>query len=409
MILAVLGVLTALPASATAAQDIGTTIMSSIRVVAEVSCPARSLRIIDPQSFVPCGADRQGRAIDAGTADEAPISRLLITFVDMNGGTRTAIVSAPNSGAQQAPVEYRSGSAAPIAPSRKRPCTWSFAAETAVMPGLRCDAEDVDGTRRTWLVQKVTKKAEDFGGSPGEMGMTIYVSTWTSPADAPGRPTWAHAGAPPTVTTFDLPPLGTQTFDGLPKLTAYTRWSKFSPGGYSGYLKGQHFETIFGSFTYSGYGVYGPGNRFGAPTTSFGRNVYIDTLDSDYGPGWHRIMGVLTQPPNGTFCYEVAKKGGSNGKTGAGRSYRLTAIGPGLTPVVQVTLKPPAFTFGAPGYDPKTMPWGTGFSDGQTQALRDQAAQMGSDFRRKVKGTDCAQTLRQLPDSFFTPAFTVAP
>jgi hypothetical protein len=235
------------------------------------------------------------------------------------------------------------------------------------------------------------------------------VSTWTAPAEAPGRPSWAHAGAPPTIATFDLPPLGTQTFDGFPKLTAYTRWSKFSPGGYSGYLKGRHFETIFGSLTYSGYGVYGPGNRFGSPTTSFGRNVYIDTLNSDYGSQWRRVMGVLTQPPNGTFCYEVAKKGGSHGKTGAGSSYRLTAIGPGLTPVVQILLQPPAFAFGGPGYDPKTMPWGTNFSDGQAQALRDQAAQMGPDFRRPVKGTDCAQTLRQLPEAFFAPAYTVAP
>jgi hypothetical protein len=28
---------------------------------------------------------------------------------------------------------------------------------------------------------------------------------------------------------------------------------------------------------------------------------------------------------------------------------------------------------------------------------------MGPTFRRKVKGTDCAQTLRQLPESFYTP------
>jgi hypothetical protein len=34
---------------------------------------------------------------------------------------------------------------------------------------------------------------------------------------------------------------------------------------------------------------------------------------------------------------------------------------------------------------------------------------MGPTFRRKVKGTDCAQTLRQLPETFFAPAYTVAP
>ena len=54
------------------------------------------------------------------------------------------------------------------------------------------------------------------------------------------------------------------------------------------------------------------------------------------------------------------------------------------------------------------LKWGTNFSDGEAQALRNQALQMGPDFRRKVKGTDCAQQLRQLPDSFFSPGATGA-
>ena len=63
----------------------------------------------------------------------------------------------------------------------------------------------------------------------------------------------------------------------------------------------------------------------------------------------------------------------------------------------------PPFAFGNDVYNAKLDKWGTNFSDGQTQALRDQAAQMGPNFRRTVKGTDCAQTLRQLPESFYTP------
>ena len=272
----------------------------------------------------------------------------------------------------------------------------------------RCVVFEANGTQRTWLVQFVPKQAADFGGVPGEQGDTIYVSTWIGDNAAAGLTSWAHADAPTTVGSYELPPLGLQTFNGLPRLLAYTRWSKFSPGGYKGYLRGDHFAVLFGSLTYSGYGVYGPGNRFGSPTTVYGRNVYIDTLDSDYGPGWRRIMGVLTQPPNGTFCYELSKKGGSRGKTGISTKnrYRLTAIGPGLTPVLQVEVAGPTFAFGAPDYNPRTMKWGTGFSAEQAQALRDQAAMIGPNYRTKPKGkgsTDCGATLRQLPETFFAP------
>jgi hypothetical protein len=34
---------------------------------------------------------------------------------------------------------------------------------------------------------------------------------------------------------------------------------------------------------------------------------------------------------------------------------------------------------------------------------------MGPNWRRPVKGTDCAYTLRQLPDGFIPPVYTVAP
>jgi hypothetical protein len=63
------------------------------------------------------------------------------------------------------------------------------------------------------------------------------------------------------------------------------RWSRFSPGGYQGYLQEQHRPLIVGSFTFAGQGVYGPGDRGGNPRTDHGRNV----------------LGVLTQPPNGSF------------------------------------------------------------------------------------------------------------
>jgi hypothetical protein len=385
---------------------------------------ARVIAPVDAQALVPCRSGRGTRVISADPDQSAAVgdrrSILAIDFHDMNNDPRTVVVFGPNPGAREAAVSYGGSrilwpiydsSGAPERNTATKTCRWVPAADVPLPSYGRdvahCTVEESRWTR-TWVVQLVAKKAPDFGGVPGASGMTIYVSTWTDDAAATGRPSWAHANAPATIPGYILPPLGGQVFDGYARLLGYSRWSKFSPGGYQGYLAGQHYTVLYGSLTYSGYGVYGPGNRFGAPTTTYGRNVYIDTFNSDYGPGWRRVMGVLTQPPNGTFCYELSKKGGSRGKTGISRveRYRLTAIGPGLVPVVQAEIRGPTFRFGAPDYDPRTMKWGTGFSAEQAQALRDQAAMIGPNYRTKPKGkgsTDCGETLRQLPEAFFAP------
>jgi hypothetical protein len=260
------------------------------------------------------------------------------------------------------------------------------------------------------LVQAVQKAVPDFGGAVADADFDIYVSV---------RPTTTAATAhvfPNATTSVDVSNTFTYTVPGLPNalttpytaiLQAYPRWSKFHSGTLKKSAK-KHFPVLFGSLTYAGVGVYGPGNRYGAPTNSFGRNIYIDTLDSDYGPGWRRIMGVLTQPANGTYCYEFSKKGGSGGKTGVSKSntYRLTAIGPSLTPVVRVEFHGPTFPFGNADYNPLTDRWGTNLSPEQTAALQLQATLMGSKWADSVKGTDCAQTLRQLPASLFAPPST---
>lgn len=264
--------------------------------------------------------------------------------------------------------------------------------------GLLLDDEIV-----TTMVQTFPKHTPDFGGRPGVNGFSIYVSAHALGDDATAT---VYPNPSAIVDTSDAAPYEVPGTTGLRSdyataiLLAFPRWSKFHTGTLKHSAK-KHFPVLFGSLTYGGAGVYGPGDRYGAPINAFGRNVYIDTLDSDYGDGWRRIMGVLTQPTNGTFCYEFSKKGGSAGKTGISRSntYRLTAIGPGLTPVVQVPFHGPTFPFGNDQYNPLTDKWGTNLSEEQTAALRQQAALMGRDWARPVKGTDCAQTLRQLTTS----------
>ena len=96
----------------------------------------------------------------------------------------------------------------------------------------------------------------------------------------------------------------------------------------------QRFDHLFGSFIYAGYGVYGfASTRLGNPLDDFGRNLYVDTFDSAYGPGWRRENSFLTHRPGGAFCYGFyPNQNGMRRPSGRGTHYRATIIGPGVTP-----------------------------------------------------------------------------
>jgi hypothetical protein len=126
----------------------------------------------------------------------------------------------------------------------------------------------------------------------------------------------------------------------LAKLEVQTGWV------YSG-----RFQHVFGRMTYGGTGVYGFGTtRFGAPTDGFGVLIYLDTLNSMYGSGWKRENSFVPHNPTGVFCYGFytfdPTKGGYKhppGETarrgpGTGEKYRLTAQGPGVTPIISATI-----------------------------------------------------------------------
>ena len=77
------------------------------------------------------------------------------------------------------------------------------------------------------------------------------------------------------------------------QLEVYTDWS------YHG-----RFHHLFGKLTYGGQGVHGfKSTSSGVPLDDFGRNVFLDTLNSGYGAGWKRENSFLAHGPNGTFCY----------------------------------------------------------------------------------------------------------
>ena len=107
----------------------------------------------------------------------------------------------------------------------------------------------------------------------------------------------------------------------LPKLEAWAGWV----------MRGR-YRHLFGRLTYRGEGVFGYRNTpSGVPLDPYSRNVYLDTYDSAYGPGWERENAFLTHRPRGNFCYGFYPRGST---PGIGSRYRLSAIGPGATPDV---------------------------------------------------------------------------
>ena len=111
------------------------------------------------------------------------------------------------------------------------------------------------------------------------------------------------------------------------RLEVWLDWS------YSG-----RFHHLFGRLTYRGQPVYGyRTTTSGDPLDGYGRVLYLDTLDSAYGPGWRRENGFVARRPNGMFCYGFVPHRAPTGDVrpaGNGRRYRISVSGPGVTPDV---------------------------------------------------------------------------
>jgi hypothetical protein len=155
-----------------------------------------------------------------------------------------------------------------------------------------------------WAVQEWQRKLPDYGlpASGIDAAFEVHLSHWAGP---------------------------------LPVLTVATDWS---------WHKWNH---LYGTFTYEGAPVFGLASTVsGQPLDSFGRNLYVDTLNSVYGAGWKRENSFLTHKGDGVFCYSINPHGAH--PAGTGSEYRATIMGPGVTPDVR-------WTGAAPGvYDKAT-------------------------------------------------------
>jgi hypothetical protein len=93
----------------------------------------------------------------------------------------------------------------------------------------------------------------------------------------------------------------------------------------------RRYDHIYGSLYYLGRPVYGfRTSADGRPLDRFGRLVYLDTLNSRYGRGWHRENSFVTHRASGIFCYALHPR--SRPINPKGTRYRVTAMGPGVTP-----------------------------------------------------------------------------
>ena len=178
------------------------------------------------------------------------------------------------------------------------------------------------GKYRTEYWQTFGHECGRYSGPPIAWAVTVCAapdgSNWALQAWPRGLPDYGVAPSPDQA----APELHLSHWTGaLPILTVKTDWAY------------RRFDHLFGSFAYEGVGVHGfRSTSAGSPLDSFGRNVYVDTLDSAYGAGWRRENSFLTHNPNGTFCYGFYPHGGH--PSGDGKEYRATVMGPGVTPDV---------------------------------------------------------------------------
>jgi len=118
---------------------------------------------------------------------------------------------------------------------------------------------------------------------------------------------------------------------------------------YSDWAFNGQAHNLFGRLTYAGVPVHGfhTVKGTGAPQDRYGRSLYIDTLDSAYGPGWKRETSIVFRNPTGVFCYsfwptnDVSLPGHPSRPAGHGNAYRIEVLGPGVTPNLLATAADP--------------------------------------------------------------------
>jgi hypothetical protein len=164
-----------------------------------------------------------------------------------------------------------------------------------------------DGPPLAWLVKAC--KSPD--------GSYWALQSWQLDLPHRGYPAWK-----PAQTAWEL-----HLSHWTGPLATLEVWTDWAFGGQA--------HALFGRLRYLGVPVHGL--RIG---DSWSRQLYIDTLDSAYGPGWKRDTSLYFRKPTGAFCYSFwptndrSLPGAPRRPAGHGKRYRITVQGPGVTPDV---------------------------------------------------------------------------
>jgi hypothetical protein len=174
-------------------------------------------------------------------------------------------------------------------------------------PGGRWECNVTKGSQTSYWALQVWQRELPDGGQPAnamQRSYELHVSHWTGPL-----------------------------------AVLWLKWD---------WIYSQHFDHLYGRLTYAGHAVYGFGStNVGNPTDSFGRNIYVDSRRPPWHTGyrqagdWYRWNGFLTKRPLGNFCAGVYPKEYGRSQPGRGIMYRATAMGPGVTPIVEWQGGPP--------------------------------------------------------------------
>ncbi|MGI9185983.1 MAG: hypothetical protein ACR2J9_00420 [Gaiellales bacterium] len=159
-----------------------------------------------------------------------------------------------------------------------------------------------------WAVQEWKRSVRNYGGTTGPT--EVRLSHWTG---------------------------------AVADLEVFADWSRYGPS------PGVKWPHLFGTYSWHGIPVaVGEATPQGVPLDDDGRNLYLDSLNADYGfPAgtmqWSRVNGFLANRPYGQFCFEIGPKGEVSRLAGIStlNRYRMTVSGPGVTPDIRVVFDGP--------------------------------------------------------------------
>jgi hypothetical protein len=199
-------------------------------------------------------------------------------------------------------------------------------------------------TSRRLVWKRFGNACRPYDGPPLEQLVTACNapdgSYWALQAWQPGLP---HRGYPPWKPGQTDWELDVSHWTGpLAELEVHADWA-FG-----------HAHDLFGRLLYRGVPVHGFRTASGGGSVDlYGRSLFIDTLNSAYGPGWKRETSIVFRNPAGVFCYsfwptsDASLPGSPSRPAGNGAAYRIEVLGPGVTPNLVDEVRDPG------EYDPR--------------------------------------------------------